>query len=126
MPAGVRQAGFPRPLDGTERITAAAGARTAAALPAAASVRDEPRERPGRRPCLTPDSPATLHRTPAAGDPGNPGPGGFRRAPPGAPGPTAGAPPSPSPRAAPCTATSSAGTAGPGGRPRRHWTPPRS
>ncbi|MFD5411899.1 Fic family protein [Streptomyces nojiriensis] len=69
----------PAPL--AERIADAAEARTAAGLLAVASVRDELRERPGRRPCFTPDSLAGLHRMLVAGDPDIPGPGGFRRAP---------------------------------------------
>ncbi|MFI8392294.1 Fic family protein [Streptomyces sp. NPDC085540] len=64
-----------------ERLTDAAEARTTAGLLAVASVRDELRERPGRRPCFTPTSLAALHRMLVAGDPNVPGPGGFRRAP---------------------------------------------
>ncbi|MFE2143563.1 Fic family protein, partial [Streptomyces sp. NPDC059456] len=64
-----------------ERLADAAEGRTAAGLLAVASVRDELRERPGRRPCFTPDALADLHRMLVAGDPSIPGPGGFRRAP---------------------------------------------
>ncbi|GLX38382.1 hypothetical protein Sros01_44550 [Streptomyces roseochromogenus] len=64
-----------------ERIADAAEGRTAAGLLAVASVREELRERPGRRPCFTPDALAELHRMLVAADPNIPGPGGFRRTP---------------------------------------------
>ncbi|MET8753986.1 Fic family protein [Streptomyces sp. NPDC004667] len=64
-----------------ERIADAAEGRTTAGLLAVASVREELRERPGRRPCFTPDALAELHRMLVAADPSIPGPGGFRRSP---------------------------------------------
>ncbi|MEU9131088.1 Fic family protein [Kitasatospora sp. NPDC048540] len=62
-----------------EQLAAAAEQRVAAGLLAVGSVRAELLERPGRRPCFTPDALAELHRLLVAADPDIPGPGGFRR-----------------------------------------------
>ncbi|MFJ1702640.1 Fic family protein [Kitasatospora sp. NPDC088346] len=62
-----------------EQLGAAAEQRVAAGLLAVGSVREELRQRPGRRPCFTPDALADLHRLLVAGDPNIPGGGGFRR-----------------------------------------------
>lgn len=67
------------PVRLTERIATAAEDRAAAGLLAVHSVRAELRERPGRRPCFTPDSLAELHGLLTAADPNIPGRGGFRR-----------------------------------------------
>ncbi|MFJ5073155.1 Fic family protein [Streptomyces sp. NPDC088553] len=63
----------------TGRIAAAAERRAEAGLLAAASTRAEIAERPGRRPCFTPDALSELHTLIVAGDPSIPGPGGLRR-----------------------------------------------
>ncbi|MFJ8165903.1 Fic family protein [Streptomyces sp. NPDC096136] len=77
----LRHVGRADPALLAERLADAAQARTEAGLLAVASVRDELRQRPGQRPCFTPDALAALHRMLVAGDPNIPGPGGFRRAP---------------------------------------------
>ncbi|MDC2958128.1 Fic family protein [Streptomyces gilvifuscus] len=64
----------------TERIAAAAEERAAAGLLAVASVRAEIAERPGRRPCFTPEALRELHALIAGCDPSIPGDGGFRTA----------------------------------------------
>ncbi|WP_329286818.1 hypothetical protein [Streptomyces sp. NBC_00691] len=58
---------------------AAAERRAEAGLLAAASTRAEIAERPGRRPCFTPDALSGLHTLIVAGDPSIPAPGGLRR-----------------------------------------------
>ncbi|MER5966417.1 Fic family protein [Streptomyces sp. NPDC002057] len=63
----------------TAQIAAAAEQRAAVELLAAASTRAEVAERPGRRPCFTPDALSELHTLLVAGDPSIPGPGGLRR-----------------------------------------------
>ncbi|WP_159043142.1 MULTISPECIES: Fic family protein [unclassified Streptomyces] len=63
----------------TARIAAVAERRAEAGLLAAASTRAEIAERPGRRPCFTPDALSELHTLIVAGDPSIPGPGGLRR-----------------------------------------------
>ncbi|MEV4611104.1 Fic family protein [Kitasatospora sp. NPDC049258] len=62
-----------------EQVAAAAEQRAAAGLLAVGSVRAELIERPGRRPCFTPDALAELHRLLVAADPDIPGAGGLRR-----------------------------------------------
>ncbi|MFJ9455356.1 Fic family protein [Kitasatospora sp. NPDC101447] len=62
-----------------EQAAASAGNRAAAGLLAVASVRAELRERPGQRPCFTPDALVDLQRLLVAEDPSVPGGGGLRR-----------------------------------------------
>ncbi|MER8188478.1 Fic family protein [Kitasatospora sp. NPDC094015] len=62
------------------RIAEAAEHRAAAGLLAVHSVRAERAERPGHRPCFTPDALAELHGMLVAADPNIPGGGGFRSA----------------------------------------------
>ena len=62
-----------------ELLCVAAENRVTAGLLAVHSVREELRERPGRRPCFTPDALADLHGLLVAGDPNIPARGRFRR-----------------------------------------------